>query len=113
MVYPRNICVNTLHKGDSIFTNNNNNNNTKEHLCQYTLQFHETEILLKTDNTSIYKDLTLETQRKWNVKAEVMPVETGATGTISESFRKYPSNIPGKHIKETQKTVTFGDCGHA
>jgi hypothetical protein len=27
MVCFRNICVNTLHKGDSIFTNNNNNNN--------------------------------------------------------------------------------------
>jgi hypothetical protein len=27
MVCLRNICVNTLHKGDSIFTNNNNNNN--------------------------------------------------------------------------------------
>jgi hypothetical protein len=27
MVCPRNICVNTLHKGDSIFTYNNNNNN--------------------------------------------------------------------------------------
>jgi arginyl-tRNA synthetase len=26
MVCLRNICVNTLHKGDSIFTNNNNNN---------------------------------------------------------------------------------------
>jgi hypothetical protein len=29
MVCLRNICVNTLHKGDSIFTNNNNNNNNK------------------------------------------------------------------------------------
>jgi hypothetical protein len=27
MVCLRNICVNTLHKGDSIFTNNNNSNN--------------------------------------------------------------------------------------
>jgi hypothetical protein len=27
MVCLRNVCVNTLHKGDSIFTNNNNNNN--------------------------------------------------------------------------------------
>jgi hypothetical protein len=27
MVCLWNICVNTLHKGDSIFTNNNNNNN--------------------------------------------------------------------------------------
>jgi hypothetical protein len=27
MVCLRNICINTLHKGDSIFTYNNNNNN--------------------------------------------------------------------------------------
>jgi hypothetical protein len=27
MLCLRNICINTLHKGDSIFTNNNNNNN--------------------------------------------------------------------------------------
>jgi len=44
-----------------------------------------------------YKDLTLEIQRKWNVKTEVIPVIIGATGTISKSFRKYVSNIPGKH----------------
>jgi hypothetical protein len=30
MVCIRNICVNTLHKGDSIFTNNNNNNKKKK-----------------------------------------------------------------------------------
>jgi hypothetical protein len=30
MVCLRNICVNILHKGDSIFTNNNNNNNNNE-----------------------------------------------------------------------------------
>ena len=33
----------------------------------------------------------------------------GATGTISESFRKYVSNIPGKHgVKELQKTAILG-----
>jgi hypothetical protein len=30
MVCLRNICVNTLHKGNSIFTNNNNNNNNNK-----------------------------------------------------------------------------------
>jgi len=40
----------------------------------------------------------------WNVKAKVMPIITGATGTISKSLRQYMSNIPGKHdIKELQK----------
>ena len=33
----------------------------------------------------------------------------GATGTISKSFRKYISNIPGNHeLKELQKTAILG-----
>jgi hypothetical protein len=39
----------------------------------------------------------------WNAKAEVIPIITGVTETISKSFRKYPNNIPGKHdIKQLQ-----------
>jgi hypothetical protein len=45
----------------------------------------------------------------WNVKTQVTPVITGATGTISKSFRKYLSSVPGKHdIKELQKTAVLG-----
>ena len=56
-----------------------------------------------------YKDLTIEIQRMWNVKTKVIPVITGATGTISKSFRKYVSNILGKHeVKELQKTAVLG-----
>ena len=56
-----------------------------------------------------YKDLTTEIQRMWNVKTKVIPVIIGATGTISKSFRKYVSNIPGKHeVKELQKTAILG-----
>jgi hypothetical protein len=44
-----------------------------------------------------YKYLTIEIQRMWNVKTKVFPVIIGATGTISESFRKYVCNIPGNH----------------
>jgi len=63
----------------------------------------ETEKVLK------YKDLTIETQRMGNVKTKLIPVIIGATGTISNSFRKYASNIPGKHeVKELQKTAILG-----
>jgi len=56
-----------------------------------------------------YKDLAIEIQCIWNVKTEVIPVIIGATGTISKSFRKYVSNIPGKHeVKELQKTAILG-----
>jgi hypothetical protein len=56
-----------------------------------------------------YKDLTIEIQRTRNVKIKMIPVTIGATGTISKSFRKYVSNIPGNHeVKELQKTAILG-----
>jgi hypothetical protein len=56
-----------------------------------------------------YKALTIEIQRKWKVKTSVIPVIIRATGTISKSFIKYISNIPGKHeVKELQETAILG-----
>jgi len=56
-----------------------------------------------------YKDLTIEIQRMWNVKTRVKTVIIGATGTISKSFRKYVSDIPGNNdIKKLQKTAILG-----
>jgi hypothetical protein len=44
-----------------------------------------------------------------NVKARVIPVTTGATGTISKSFRKYVSDIIGNNdVKELQKIAILG-----
>ena len=56
-----------------------------------------------------HRDLTIQIQRMWNVKTKAIPVIIGATGTISKSFRKYASNIPGKHeVKELHKTAVLG-----
>ena len=45
----------------------------------------------------------------WNVKARVIPVIIGATGTISKSFRKYVNDIPGNYdVKELQKAAILG-----
>ena len=66
----------------------------------------------EADKILKYKDLTIEIQHMWNVKTKVIPVITGATGTISKSFRKYVSNIPGKQeVMELQKTAILG-TGH-
>jgi hypothetical protein len=44
-----------------------------------------------------------------NVKAEVIPIITGVSETISKSFRKYPSNMPRKQdIKQLQTTTILG-----
>ena len=59
-----------------------------------------------------YKDLRLEIQPMWNVKAKLIPVLVGATETISKSLKQYLSNKPGKHeIKELQKTALL-DAAH-
>jgi hypothetical protein len=45
----------------------------------------------------------------WNVKAKVIPAIIGATRTISKSFRKYVSSIPGNHeVRELQQTAILG-----
>ena len=45
----------------------------------------------------------------WNVKTKAIPVVIGVTGTVSKSFRKYVSYVPGKReVKELQKTAIFG-----
>ena len=86
---------------------NNNNNNNNNNNVGITGDRHvikkEAEKILK------YKDLTIEIQRMWNVKTSVIPVIIGATGTISKSFRKYVSDIPGNHdVKELQRTAILG-----
>ena len=54
------------------------------------------------------KDLIIEIRRMWNVKAKVIPVIAGATGTISKSLRQYMSNSRKHEIKELRKTATLG-----
>jgi hypothetical protein len=88
------------------------------------LQFLETEMLSskKVRSSSKYKDLIIENQRMWNVKVKVLPVMTGATGTISKSLRHYLSNIArereikggggGNPDKQTNKKSHIGHCTH-
>ena len=66
----------------------------------------------EAENILKYKDLTIEIQRAWNVKTKVIPVIIGVIGTISKTYRKYVSNIPGNHeVKELQQTAIW-DTAH-
>ena len=100
--------------------NNNNNNNINNSKTDRTIPNNEADIIIRDNEKRTcmlidvavsgdrnvikkeaekilkYKDLTIEIQRMWNVKTKVITVIIGATGTISKSFRKYVSNIPGK-----------------
>ena len=49
----------------------------------------------------------------WNVKAKVIPVIKGATGTISQSFRQYLVLHNGKARNQgTTKNRHIGHCTH-
>jgi len=75
-------------------------------LIDVTISGDRNVITKEAEKVLKYKDLIIEIQRMWNVKTKVIPVIIGATGTISKSFGKYVSNIPGKHeVKELQKTT--------
>jgi hypothetical protein len=51
----------------------------------------------EAENVLKYKHIAIEIERMWTVKTNVIPITRGATGTIWKSFRKYLSNLPGKH----------------
>ena len=73
------------------------------------LQFLETDVIRKEAEKILkYTDPT-EIQHMWNVKAKVIPLIIGVTGTISKSLRQYLSHIPGKH-KGTAKNSHIGHC---
>ena len=60
----------------------------------------------EAENFLKYTDITIETQNMWNLKTAVTPVITGETGTISDSFRKFPSNIVRQdEFKELHKKI--------
>ena len=69
----------------------------------------------EAEGTLKYKDLTVEIQRMWNVKAKVIPVIIWATGTVSELLRQYLSNVPGKGEIEGLQNQSYcalhTDCG--
>ena len=78
-------------------------------LIDVAIPGHRNVIEKEAEKILKYKDRMIEIQLMWNVKAKLILVIIGATGTISESLRQYLSNLPGKHeIKELQKTAILG-----
>ena len=72
-------------------------------LIDVTIPGDRNEIKKEAEKILKYKDLIIEIQRTWNVKAKVTPVTMGMTGTITKSRTQYLSNVSEKHkIKELQ-----------
>jgi len=48
----------------------------------------------------------------WIVKTKLIPATIQATGTISISYIKYLSNMPGKHEIKAYKNSHISHCTH-
>jgi hypothetical protein len=82
----------------------NNNSNNKDVAISG-----DRNVIKKEAEILKFKDLTIKIQRERKEKTRVIPVIIGATGTISISFRKYVSSIPGNHeVRELEKTAILG-----
>ena len=62
-----------------------------------------------TEKLSKYKDLEIEIERMWRMKATTIPVVIGALGLIKKGLEKYTKQIPSNiKISELQKIALLG-----
>ena len=62
-----------------------------------------------TEKLSKYKDLEIEIERMWGMKATTIPVVIGALGLIKKGLEKHIKQIPGNiKITELQKIALLG-----
>ena len=124
----RNISINTLHKGDDDDIDNNSNNNDKKKKKKKKKNSYSWRPGMETSGVAgnrvllRLRKVTATRQLKAATHSQSKPPSPKYSGTCrgkikkglekrgnKRSFRKYVSNIPGKHeIKELQKTAILG-----
>jgi len=64
-----------------------NNKRGTRMLIAVAISRHRNVIKKEVEKILKYKDVLIEIQRTWNVKAKTIPVIAGATGTVAKSLR--------------------------
>ena len=84
--------------------------NKQEKGCLLIDMFSHTEkntSLKVTKKLSKYKDLKIEIERMWVMKATTIPVVIGALGQIKKGLEKYIQQIPGNIKTHEQQKITL------
>jgi hypothetical protein len=75
--------------------------NKKDKIClliDITIPLDRNVIHKESEKKLKYENLSIEIQRKWNMKCFVILVITGATGIVTKGLKKYLQTIPGQHL---------------
>jgi hypothetical protein len=70
-------------------------------LIKVAISVDRNDVKRAAKNIIKYKDLKIEIRCMWNVKAKVMPVIKGETGTISKSHRQHTWKTRNQGTKKT------------
>ena len=92
-------------------SNNNNNNNNDNNclLIDMSIPTEKNTSVKVTEKLSKYKDLEIEIEQMWGMKATTIPVVIGALGLIKKGLEKYTKQIPGNiKISQLQKIALLG-----
>ena len=89
--------------------NKNNDNNNKMIMKTMIEAIHLRSMNNMIIKISKYRDLEIEIQKMWHLKAIVMPVVVGALGMTKKTTEDHIKRIPGKPcLQELQKVVLNG-----
>jgi hypothetical protein len=66
----------------------------------------------ETEKLSKYKDVEIEVSRVWKVRTKIMPVITGALGTIKKVLDQNIQLLPGHLLAIVLQTITLMSPAH-
>ena len=109
MVCLRNICINTLHKGDNDDDNNNKIiKNKKEKTCtiiDVAIPADRNVVQKEAEKKLKYKSLCIEIQQMWNLKCTIIPVINWSHWDSNEKLKdKF-----GSCTRKTRDRLTTND----
>ena len=65
-----------------------------------------------TEKLSKYKDVEIKVSRMWKVRTKIMPVITGALGTIKKVLDQNLRLLPGHLLAIVLQTITLMSAAH-
>ena len=89
------------------YMNNNNNNNNNLQNVNFVIPADHRIKLKECENKDKYLDLARESKKLWNQKMTIIPIVTGAFGTVTKVLLKELGDLGISGRVKTIQTTTY------